>query len=433
MKDFFLSTKSITLIRILDHIIQANEAPMLRDIMYHFSLSKLTAICYLKELQLDLAELDANIQLTTVNNRYELDYPEGMSSNAILFELRFAYIIRTTSFQVMDALFKHHYNSVQTLAEATNFSTSSVQNCIKQLRVYFNTFYVTISFRGKQNIVGDPLNIRLLMIYTYTSIYRGSVTQDFVTTRSQYPTALKPHLSFSQHHQIEALESVTSFDLIQKKYSITLNPELHQLFEAINKTNTITLELPGLPEQTLLDESLLFSFLLRIAVANYDTDTEKIKITEAILALNTDFTNDVNHLLLDFFETYQLNYTKTSFLISFYYLVITFIYLTYITFDITDFVMFNDTASTFKQIDIDSYQEIDHLNQFLAEKKAHYTTLPANSTGTLLSEMFFFLLDYNPQIKPLKINIQYTKNFYAATMITKNLQNVFRSSIVFTD
>ncbi|MCP8847540.1 hypothetical protein LOX60_05685, partial [Latilactobacillus curvatus] len=108
MKDFFLSTKSITLIRILDHIIQANEAPMLRDIMYHFSLSKLTAICYLKKLQLDLAELDANIQLTTVNNRYELDYPEGMSSNAILFELRFAYIIRTTSFQVMDALFKHH-------------------------------------------------------------------------------------------------------------------------------------------------------------------------------------------------------------------------------------------------------------------------------------------------------------------------------------
>lgn len=276
-------------------------------------------------MQLDLAELDANIQLTTVNNRYELDYPEGMSSNAILFELRFAYIIRTTSFQVMDALFKHHYNSVQPLAEATNFSTSSVQNCIKQLRVYFNTFYVTISFRGKQNIVGDPLNIRLLMIYTYTSIYRGSVTQDFVTTRSQYPTALKPHLSFSQHHQIEALESVTYFDLIQKKYSITLNPELHQLFEAINKTNTITLELPGLPEQTLLDESLLFSFLLRIAVANYDTDTEKIKITEAILALNTDFTNDVNHLLLDFFETYQLNYTKTSFLISFYYLVITFI------------------------------------------------------------------------------------------------------------
>lgn len=61
MKDFFLSTKSITLIRILDHIVQANEAPMLRDIMYHFSLSKLTAIRYLKELQLDLAELDANI------------------------------------------------------------------------------------------------------------------------------------------------------------------------------------------------------------------------------------------------------------------------------------------------------------------------------------------------------------------------------------
>ena len=47
--------------------------------------------------------------------------------------------------------------------------------------------------------------------------------------------------------------------------------------------------------------------------------------------------------------------------------------------------------------------------------------------------MFFFLLDYNPQIKPLNINIQYTKNFYAATMITKNLQNVFGSSIVFTD
>lgn len=95
--------------------------------------------------------------------------------------------------------------------------------------------------------------------------------------------------------------------------------------------------------------------------------------------------------------------------------------------------MFNDTASTFKQIDIDSYQEIDHLNQLLAERKAHYTTLLANSTGTLLSEMFFFLLDYNTQIKPLKINIQYTKNFYAATMITKNLQNVFGSSIVFTD
>ncbi|CAM2961250.1 helix-turn-helix domain-containing protein [Latilactobacillus sakei] len=217
MKDFFLSNKAITLLQLFKYIEYADESPTLKDIMHQFSLSKITAIRYLKEIQQDLTELDSRLKLTTTDSKYKVIYPTGSSFSATIFKLRYTYIVRTNRFQVMDALFRNNFNSIQALSEATNLSPSTIQNIIKPLKHYFQHFNVSISFRGNQNIIGKPLHIRILMVYTYNAIYRGKILPDFVTNRSQYTLSVKDHLSFSQRYQLDILKTVTYFDLIQKK------------------------------------------------------------------------------------------------------------------------------------------------------------------------------------------------------------------------
>lgn len=433
MKDFFLSSKAVLLLQLFKYIENADESPTLTEIMRQFSLSKITAIRYLKEIQQDLTELDPQLKLITTDNQYSVIYPKEHSFSATIFKLRYTYIVRTNSFQVMDALFRTNFSSIQALSEATNLSPSTIQNIIKPLKHYFHHFDVAITFRGSQNIIGNPLNIRILMVYTYNAIYRGEILPDFVTNRSQYALSVKDHLSFSQRHQLDILKSVTYFDLIQKKNAITLTPKLRQLLSAINGTNSIMIKLPGFSEQVLHDESLLFSFLLRLLVANYDTLSDKITIAKAVLALDTAFTNDVHQLLQDFFIAFKLKQDNTSFLESFYYLVIVLIYLKFISVDVTDFLEFSITMSAFKEENINTEPVFKSLRKFLNEEAKTYPKLLNNTMGTMLNSLFFFLLDYNVQIKALKITVQYTKNFYAANMIIKSLQDVFSSAITFTD
>lgn len=434
MKDFFLSSKAITLLQLFKYIEYADESPTLKDIMSQFSLSKITAIRYLKEIKQDLTELDARLKLTTTDSKYKVIYPTGSSFSATIFKLRYTYIVRTNKFQVMDALFRNNFNSIQALSEATNLSPSTVQNIIKPLKHYFQHFNVSISFRGNQNIIGKPLHIRTLMVYTYNAIYRGKILPDFVTNRSQYTLSVKDHLSFSQRHQLDILKTVTYFDLIQKKNAVTLTPKLRQLLTAVNDTNPITIELPGFSEQVLQDESLLFSFLLRLLVANYDTSTEKITIAKAILSLDTAFTNDVQQLLQNFFVDFKLKQDESSFLESFYYLVIVLIYLEFISVDVTGFLEFSISMSAFKEENFNTDPVFKSLQKFLTEEAKSYPKLLNSTTmGTMLNALFFFLLDHNVKIKPLKINVQYTKNFYAANMIIQSLQDVFGSAITFTD
>ncbi|XEO94117.1 helix-turn-helix domain-containing protein [Latilactobacillus sakei] len=433
MKDFFLSSKAITLLQLFKYIENAETSPTLKEIMLQFSLTKITAIRYLKEIQQDLTELDPKIKLITTDNQYSVVYPAGRSFSATIFRLRFTYIVRTTKFQVMDALFKNNFSSIQALAEATNLSPSTIQNTIKPLKHYFKNFNVSISFRSSQNIIGEPLHIRILMVYTYNAIYRGKVLPDFVTNQSQYSLTVKDHLSFSQRHQLKLLKTVTYFDLIQKKNTVNLTPKLRQLLTAVNDTNPIVIELPGFSEQVLQDESALFGFLLRLLVANYDTSAEKIAISRAILALDTAFTNDVQQLLQHFFIAFNLEQNETHFLESFYYLVVTLIYLEFISIDVTGFLEFSISMSAFKEENINADPVFKSLKSFLSEEAKTYPKLLDSTMGNMLYSLFFFLLDYNVQIKPLKINVQYTKNFYAANMISESLQNVFGSAITFTD
>ena len=209
---------------------------------------------------------------------------------------------------------------------------------------------------------------------------------------------------------------------------------MRQLLTAVNDTNPITIELPGFSEQVLQDESLLFSFLLRLLVANYDTSTEKITIAKAILFLDTAFTNDVQQLLQNFFVDFKLKQDESSFLESFYYLVIVLIYLEFISVDVTGFLEFSISMSAFKEENFNTDPVFKSLQKFLTEKAKSYPKLLNSTTmGTMLNALFFFLLDHNVQIKPLKINVQYTKNFYAANMIIQSLQDVFGSAITFSD
>jgi len=69
MKDFFLSSKAITLLQLFKYIEYADESPTLKEIMLQFSLSKITAIRYLKEIQQDLTELDPQLNLVTADNQ----------------------------------------------------------------------------------------------------------------------------------------------------------------------------------------------------------------------------------------------------------------------------------------------------------------------------------------------------------------------------
>lgn len=224
MKDFFLSNKAITLLQLFKYIEYADQSPTLKEIILQFSLSKITAIRYLKEIQQDLTALDPQLKLITIDNQYRVVYPKGSSFSATIFKLRYTYIVRTTKFQVMDALFRNNFSSIQALSEATNHSPSTVQNTIKQLKHYFQYFRVSISFRNDQNIIGESLNIRILMVYTYSAIYRGGRLPDFVTNHSHYELEVKNHLSFSQRHQIKILKAITYFDLIQKKMPLRCLP-----------------------------------------------------------------------------------------------------------------------------------------------------------------------------------------------------------------
>lgn len=434
MKNFFLSSKAITLLQLFKYIETTDNPPTLKGIMLQFSLSKITAIRYLKEIKQDFAELDPKLKLITTNNQYSIVYPEDSSFSATIFKLRYTYIVRTNKFQIMDALFRNNFSSIQALSEATNLSSSTVQNIIKSLKHYFRHFRVSISFKSNQNIIGEPLDIRILMVYTYSAIYRGEQLPDFATNQSQYALSVAKNLNFSQQHQINILQNVTYFDLIQKRNTITLSPQLHQLLTAINTTNPITIELPGFSKQVLQDESLLFGFLLRLSIANYDaTLVDKMTIAKAILSLDTSFTNDARQLLQDFFITFKLEQNDECFLESFYYLAIVLIYLEFIAIDITDFLEFSINMSAFKQEDINTDPVFKSLQQFLTKEAKPYPKLLSSKMGTMLDSLFFFLLDYNSQIKPLKINVQYSKNFYAANMIIKSLQDVFGSVITFTD
>lgn len=429
MRNFFISKKEDSILKIFKLINTSHKTTSLKDIENKISISNATSLRYLNELSSELHSIDSNINLLIKNNRYYISYPTRLSYTDVVFKLRKTYIFRSPKFQIMDLILKNTFNSIESIAFKINLSPASVRYYVKQLSIYFNQFNIKISFSKKHTLIGNPLDIRLLMLYTYLSIYKGDDLPDFPVVNLFDRSQLKSKLSYSQLHQIKIIEQITAFNLIQRKQALKIPMEFKKIFTIFNEVNTIKFNTIGISSDSLNIESLLFSFLLRCSVANYDSTNDRRNIARSLINLNSGFINKIKNLSLNFIDKFSLSPSLNNYLDIIYFLTIGIIYNLALSSKISKFDEYNVSFLQFEVKKIDMSPVIKKLEDFLALQKLNFPMLFNASSSPNLISLFFFLLDTNTSMKPLRITVQINRYYYGSHLINQSLKDVFGDAI----
>ncbi|MFD2307033.1 helix-turn-helix domain-containing protein [Enterococcus termitis] len=452
MQDLFMKRIERHQFELLKQLIYSRHGLTAQEIQAHLNISIHTVYRYQKQLSEDLMLLFENqsVTLKKIDGCYTVSIDKSLDTSYVIDKMHLHYIKISQQFSVLHAVMYRYYTSAEALAQEVNLSLSHTYKNLKISNELLKPFDLAIDFSSKSaqtNFQGNEKNLRMVMFYSYWSIFKGIEWPFFRAPQvfCDLPIPVKHDLlPPSQKIRLLYYQSLTYWQTIYRKRFVSLSEEFLaylDCFEVVSPT-TFPPEIKELlhknhvSKKQIHEEEAYFGFLARFYIANIDSIEEKQQIVERLTNSQLPITTFTSNFLTSFSHEFSIVLTEERYVSSYYHVIFNFLYIQFFGVN-APFTQLNDELpllDTTTDALFENYKE--QLAQF-AYDQLHTTIFPTIRKDSALIEyltkLLYLVLKNATTHHKLNILIQYSKTAYGYDLIKNNLCIIFgKDALAFT-
>ena len=437
----FLNKKEKQKIDIFQYLLFEKGFNNKRKLEEKFKLSTSTLRRYLQELSTDLNESfgDAVIVHNEPNQDIDIELDPNLTPDQVISNLRYYYVKESSLYILLKSLIKKKYSSIAEISQELNFSDTTVYRLLIPIKKMLETFGITLSFEQNNNFEGNELGVRYFLYVIYWNLFHtlqeSPFTQNFPKEFIDIDFLkknldIKKELSQSQITKLILISGIISYRVVYFKKRVEISDEFLQDIQYFyNGTPSLNIEQFKVPNSVLEQESKLHSFLVRGLIFDLDTYEEKEKIVNQYRYSDLTIAKNVDSFLKMFGQYFSLSYTKENYIESYYILLMTYIYVKHIHFNIDEYLE-NPVNEN-----ISAYQHNKRYLELLPAFKEFLNLLPFKLDVTETDIHSFTLLLYtiyemNSSPRPINIYVTHSSNIVTPPLIKSGIMKVFNKELI---
>lgn len=437
----FLNKKENQKIDIFQYLLFEKGFNNRKKLEEKFKLSTSTLRRYLQELSTDLmgAFGDAVIIHNEPNQDIIVELDLNLTPDQVISNLRYYYVKESSLYLLLKSLIKKKYSSISEISQELNFSDATVYRLLLPIKKMLATFGVTLSFEANNNFEGNELGVRYFLYIIYWNLFHtlqdSPFTQNFPKEFIDLDflkknLGIKKELSQSQITKLTLISGIISYRIVYFKKRVELSNEFLEDIQYFYKgTPSLNIEQFNVPLSVVEKESKLHSFLVRGLIFDLDTYEGKEKIVNQYRNSDLVIAKNVDYFLKMFSQYFSLTYTKENYTESYYLLLMTYIYVKHIHFNIDEYLEnpVNENISAYKNNKryiklLPTFKEFLKFLPFkldITETDIHSFTL-----------LLYTIYEINSSPVPINIYVTHTSNIATPPLIKSGIKKVFNSELI---
>ncbi|WP_430608952.1 helix-turn-helix domain-containing protein [Enterococcus sp. MSG3310] len=437
MDYLFIEKSDLIRLDIFKYILFSKQNITINQIKKEFQLSQATVYRYISQLHLDIescfnSEYDLHLELKH-DNSYKIIYNSTRNINFYVNELRLFYIKKNTKFKILTSLMNRKYKNIEQLSNELHLSKSTVYKKLRSLTDLTQEFGITISCnKNGDNIRGLEKDIRLFYFLILWESRSTLIDTNIDSNTSPYISGynFKVDFSLSQNKKLNLIQEITIRRIIEHKM-INISSDF------INDTYLLvipTLEFHSyfLTKESIHDEKIFFSYIIRFLIPEMNTFSEKNQIVHNYS--KEIFGQKISLFLKKFVNTFKISFSKKNYVELFFILIIYTVYFKYFDYDILKFYI-NDNWDSEHYSSKNDVSTLKNITNFLAieskELGIDFSHLSISSKNILEQTLFFFYASETEK-KTITIYVSYSKNLYIIPIIKNFISSIFGNNVEFT-
>lgn len=438
MEYFFLSDKEYKKYKLFKTVMN-NTGIEMRHIKDHLTMSSTSIRRCLHELNEELTEVfpKKNISIQFSGTGYSV-ISDTMPTSFLLDSMKLFYIKQSNEFIILNMLISKRFASVNQLSLQINISPSHLYKYIKNIRIFLSKFNLGIDFSyndtTNSSLIGNKMDKLYFLNVYYWDIYKAVEWPPFIMKdQSLCPTT---SLSPFQERRVHYIRSISKH-LTIKNCSFKPDSDLKNICDVFKSFNHHLIDQTelNLPEDPT---ELLENFFMRLFIPEFDSDVNKLHISQQISELSNNKIVMLSTIFLkSLFDFFAIIPSESQYTICFYYSLIIHIFLNYVN---TDFFTNLDVFPKLRELSTEdlSFVELEksllHFYEELSTKNKDYPLKLSKANLIYMGNFCYFLLDYCTETQKIKIYVELSKNTFSTQMIKKNLLAIFgHDNIELTD
>lgn len=438
VKQFFLSKKNRNKLEIFQFLVKRPYPISLTYLAKKNQLSEASLAQYLKELHDDLQQaIASDLEIKTKHHFTQAEL-YSHDSAACFHKLFGFYCEQSTNFTIINALLSRQTNSILALSQKTNFSVPYLYTRMKEIDTFLALFGLAISFTksGERKIVGTEIQIQYCLLDVYWTIF----------SNTRLP--LKKGRSFDVHQFVsiylkkEALNRLTSSQLDKVVLMLILCTDNFP-YTSLEKLQKELAEHPY--NQVLLDptidvfkdslalskeQRIVLNILVRLSIPKIETDAENLRQYKIFIEKQLPPVMMAKELVEGFSVKFDLVIPENQKILQILKLARNRLYNAYLsenqpntmipTYSIhQDQPEFKKVLLLIREFYLDYSQNNLCYRQYLKHENINW-----------IIEDLYHLYDRYKKVPPLRIGINYTRDYYVSDDIIGKIQQVFTNEII---
>lgn len=437
----FLDIKDRKKLAVFKELAFLPEGNYLREVKKKLKLKDETVRRYIRELKQDLNDIfsnDVRIYKGSTGRLY-IQKSYKLSLDYIVVILTNYYMQHTLLYQLLSTLIVRNYNSVSEIAYELNFSEAAIYRELTHINNLLLPFKAKINLSENGNIEGNEIGIRYFLYLTswhlldilsgeFENIKICDETIDFEDIKESL--TIKQKLSPLQEYKTKQLLSITLNRSNNFQEKIKVDPHFLRdiyLFEEerlVFKNYNASISLTN-----LLDESKLFSFMIRGLLIYIDSPEEKKKIVNRYRRSDLKVSEEINKFLAQFTKICDVQITAPVYTEIYYRFLFIFIYYKYFRFDIDPYISVSVKEAFQTLKDKKGYKKVSMKLEKLTSVFPIDPPLTRNETQNLLST-FYNIYELCRHFEPVYIFVNHLSNFSYTTYIKHYLSSIYSEKIL---
>lgn len=437
VKKYLLSKKNRTKLKLFQLLTKHPEPVSQSYLAQRSQVSDATLLLYLKELSQDLQQIiHPDCRVISKQRFSQIDI--ALFDKAECYYKMFgAYCKSSTNFTIIAALLDRETNSILALSYKTNYSVPYLYSRMKEIDEFLALFGLAISFSksGNRRIHGTEIQIQYCLLDVYWTIFANTslpFNKDSIDVYQFVSTYLKkeliPRLSSGQLDKIALLLILCTenfpYSSLKKVQEDLANSEnsrifLNPMIDAFN------------PSLHLNDEQrIILNILIRLSTTKIDSDEENYKQYSTFIQEKVPAVLSAKKIVDNFSKRFQLKIPENKRVLHILNLSRNRLYNDYLAENHSNTMLpsylLHKNSENFSQV-------IDDIRHFYHDFEQHDDVFGASSnaqnTDSIIEDLYH-LYDRYHAVNPIRIGVNYTRDYYISDDIMGKIEQLFTDSII---
>lgn len=441
MINIFLKEKEQYKLKIFQFILFSSASQTPSNIAIHFNIKPFTLRRYIRELKDDIFFLfkDQVIFQENINHSLTIKIDPNLTVDFIITTLRIYYAQKSSLYHLLRAIISKPYSSVTHISHDINMSEIAIYKLLSQLKPILTNFGIEFSFESGANFIGDELGVRYFLFLIYWNLFHTLSNSPFTknlpsefTDLFFLKTALniKKELASSQSTKLLIMSGITSYRLVYFKKRATVKEDfLKDIQFFYDNSPCLNLSSFNVPINIIENESKIFSFLVRGLISDFDSYDKKESIVKKYSTSNLEISRSISLILSEFKVQFKFEYSDSNFVESYYLLLITYIHIKYLYFDVDNFI-YNPIKDNIEDVKLNPQYNIVKKQLISFLRLLPFSHPVTSDDSEKITSLLYIIYELNAKTSPLLIYVINTSNIANTILIKRTLRSIFSKDIV---